>query len=155
MDRSRRAAGVLGAFVVHGLVAGSVLGFAYCLVLIIVASFGENDPALSFVIDAFVFAVPFGVGMGMGIGLLSGLACGTIYAGLALAGGLPTRGSPRSWLLPLLTALLTLAAARFLLGLYFEPGDPLFVWVPAGLGAVAGAAAGHQLLPQGSEQGSR
>jgi hypothetical protein len=93
--------------------------------------------------------------MGMGIGLVSGLACGVVYAGLALAGGLPARGSPRSWLLPLLTALVTMAAARVLLGLYFEAGDALFVWVPAGLGAVAGAAASHQLLPQGSEEGSR
>ncbi|MGH8972729.1 MAG: hypothetical protein ACRD0C_05935 [Acidimicrobiia bacterium] len=154
-DRGRRAAAVLRAFAVHGLTAGAALGFAYCLVLIVVASFGENDPALDFVVDAFVFAVPFGVGMGMGIGLVSGLTCGIVYAGLALAGGLPVRGSPRSWLLPLFTSLLTVGVARALLGWYFEPGDTLFVWVPAGLGALAGAAAGHQMLPQGSEEGSR
>jgi hypothetical protein len=146
---------MLGAFLVHGAVAGAALGLAYAVVLVFVASFGENDPALRFVVDAFVFAVPFGVGMGLGIGLLSGLACGAVYAGLALAGGLPARGSPRSWLLPLLTALLSMAAARFLLGWYFEPGDALFVWVPAGLGAAAGAAAGHQMLPQGSDEVSR
>ena len=67
-----------------------------------------------------------------------------------MAGTLPPRDSPRSWLLPLLTALLTMAIARGLLGLYFEAGDALFVWCPAGLGAVAGAAAGHQMLPQSS-----
>ena len=155
VDRTRRAAGVLGAFVAHGLAAGAALGFAYSLVLIGVASFGENDPAFDFVIDAFVFALPFGVGLGMGIGLVSGLASGIIYAGLALSGALPARGSPRSWLLPLLTCLLTVGVARLLLGWYFEPGDTLFVWVPAGLGAVAGAAAGHQMLPQGSEETSR
>ncbi len=155
MTRGRQAAAVFGAFLVQGAVAGAALGLAYSAVLIFVASFGENDPALRFVVDAFLFAVPFAVGMGFAIGVLSGLACGTVYAGLALAGGLPARGSPRSWLLPLLTALLTLGAARFLLGWYFEPGDPLFVWVPAGLGAVAGAAAGHQILPQGSGEASR
>jgi len=71
-------------------------------------------------------------------------------AGLALAGALPPRGSPRSWLLPLATAVLTLAAARWILGLYFA-SDALFVWCPAGLGAVAGAAAGHQMLPEGPD----
>ncbi|MGH8990457.1 MAG: hypothetical protein ACRDZ7_02890 [Acidimicrobiia bacterium] len=155
MTRGRRAAAMLGGFLLHGATAGAALGLSYSVVLIFVASFGENDPALRFMIDAFVFAVPLGVGLGLGIGLLSGLACGAVYAGLALAGGLPVRGSPRSWLLPLLTALLTMAAARWVLGWYFEPGDPLFVWVPAGLGAVAGAATGHQMLPQGSDEASR
>lgn len=144
--------------------AGAALGCAYSLVLIFVASFGENDPALRFVVDALVYTIPFGVAFGVGIGALSGLACGILYAGLTLAGTLPSRDSPRSWLLPLLTALLTMAVARSLLGLYFESGDALFVWCPAGLGAVAGAAAGHQMLPplgdtpdprQGSGEGSR
>jgi hypothetical protein len=154
MGRRRRAAAVLGAFLLHGLGAGAALGFTFSLVLIFVASFGENDPALRFLIDSLVFAVPFGLVFGMGIGVLSGTACGVLYAGLALAGALPSRGSPRSWLLPLFTALLTMAIARGLLGLYFE-SDALFVWCPAGLGAVAGAVAGHQLLPEGSEQASR
>jgi hypothetical protein len=164
VTRGRRAAALLGAFVFNGLVAGAALGCAYSLVLIFVASFGENDPALRFVIDALVYAVPFGVAFGIGIGALSGLTCGALYAALALAGTLPSRGSPRSWLLPLLTALLTMAVARWLLGLYFEADDALFVWCPAALGAVAGAAAGHQMLPplgdtpnpgQGSGEGSR
>ncbi|MGH9043084.1 MAG: hypothetical protein ACRDZ3_22965 [Acidimicrobiia bacterium] len=155
MTRGRQAAAVLGAFVIHGAAAGAAVGLAYSVVLIFVASFGENDPAVRFMIDAFVFAVPFGMGMGLGIGLLSGLACGTVYAGLALTRGLPERASPGAWLLPLLTALVTMAVARSVLGLYFEPGDPLFVWVPAGLGAVAGAAAGHHMLPRGSGEASR
>ncbi len=56
MERRRRAAGVLGAFLLHSLVAGAVLGLAYSLVLIFVASFGENDPALRFFLDAPVYA---------------------------------------------------------------------------------------------------
>ena len=141
---------MLGSFVLHGALSGAALGFAYSLVLIFVASFGENDPALRFVVDALVYAIPFGLAFGIGIGVVSGLACGVLYSGLALAGALPTRGSPRSWLLPLAAAVLTLAAARWILGLYFA-SDALFVWCPAGLGAVAGAAAGHQMLPEGPD----
>lgn len=155
MERGQRATALLGAFLVHGLVAGAALGCAYALILIFVASFGENDPALRFFVDALVYAIPLGVAFGIGIGALSGLACGVLYAGLTLAGTLPSRGSPRSWLLPLLTALLTMAVARGLLGLYFEADDALFVWCPAALGAVAGATAGHQMLPQGSGEASR
>ena len=155
MDPERRAGALLGAFIFHGLLSGAALGCAYALILIFVASFGENDPALRFVIDALLSAMPLGVALGAGIGVLSGLACGALYAGLSLAGALPARGDPRWWLLPLLTALLTMAVARWLLTLYFESGDALFVWCPVALGALAGAAAGHQMLPQGSGEGSR
>ena len=155
MQPRRGAAAVLGAFLFHGAVAGAAVGLAYGLVLIFVASFGENDPALRFLIDALVYALPVGVAFGLAIGVVSGAACGALYAGLTVAGGLPDRTNPRSWLLPLATGTLTLAIARSLLGLYFEAGDALFVWCPAALGGVAGAAAGHQMLPQGSGEGSR
>lgn len=43
-------------------------------------------------------------------------------------------------------AAITLAAARILLGLLFD-SEVVFVWGPATLGAVAGAAVAHQALP--------
>lgn len=146
MKRGRRAAAVLGGFLLQGTVSGAAIGTAYMIVLVLVGSFGENDPGLGFFVDALIFAVPFGAAFGVAIGLLTGIAAGILFAALALAGALPHRGGRGSAVLTLAGGAITLVAARLLLGLFFD-SEVVFVWGPAMVGAVAGAAVAHQALP--------